>query len=148
MGKKTRIIPAYHFKKEHIGDGEVNDYVNDLLGTIEDDMQQAVENELNSSKTELGTLFKVPGLSIDKARLYVYYHLIKALRNAGYTPRLERLTKLNGELVMFIHVTWLSKKDTSREKYMTDYVNHYSMTPSAKKKPTVHGRRRKRNRSE
>lgn len=127
MGKhKHRIIPAYHFKKEFIGDGEIKDYVNDILGTIEDDMQYAIENEMTRAKTELPTLFSVPGLSMDRARMHVYFHLLKALKSAGYTPQLVRSRKINGDLSVHIYVSWLSKKDTRNEKYMRDYIQHYS----------------------
>jgi hypothetical protein len=93
---------------------------------IEDDMKQAIENEKSSIRTEISVYYDVPGMSVTKAQKYIYYHLLCALRRGKYTPKLE-LTKQN---TAFIHVTWVTKKDTDNEAHMDRVIAAHLLRPT------------------
>jgi hypothetical protein len=124
---RQRIIPAYRFKQQSSGDGVIQDYVNDILRVVEDDMKQSIEDEKTCSKTELAIYFDVPGMNNSRAKLHIYFHILAALKKAGYTPRLEILRLNIDKEIVFLHVTWLSKEDTSYEEYMVQFVKAHSI---------------------
>src|SRR5271165_5545598 len=89
-----RILPAYHFRAQHLGDEEIEGYVNDILQTIEDDIHSAVENEENRTRTQVPTFFTVTGMDNARSQRHVYYHVLKALKQNEYIPRIEILRQL------------------------------------------------------
>jgi hypothetical protein len=118
----TRMIPAYHFKAKSSGDGIIQDYVNDILRIIEDDMKQAIEDDKTNTKTEVSCYFNVPGMENTRAQLHIYYHVIKALRRAGYIPRIEIIKDKNQNKKVFVLTTWLTKEDNEMENHMFNYI--------------------------
>jgi len=131
--KYQRIIPAYRFKQQSSGDGIVQDYVNDILRVIEDDMKQSLDNERTQSKTELATYFDVPGMNNNRAKMHIYFHILTALKKAGYVPRLEQIKLAPDREMVYLHVTWFTKEDTSHEDYMDKFVKFHTI----RKKPEI-----------
>jgi hypothetical protein len=117
MDKHQIIIPAYHFKKYTQSDSIIEEYVNDALRVINEDIQNAFDNEKTSAITEISTMFDVPGLTHARAQRYVYFHILQALEQAHYIPRIEIQEKR-----VFMHITWITKEDRSAELYMDKFI--------------------------
>jgi hypothetical protein len=117
-----RLIPAYHFKSRSAGDGIIQDHVNELLHLIEDDMKQAIENDNTCAKTEIPAFFDIPGMDKKRARTHVYFHILRALRQANYIPSIEISKTNTGTPIVHIGITWLSKEDNDLEDQMDRFI--------------------------
>ena len=121
------IIPAYHIVQQAKGDGFIEDYVNENLLVIQDDISQAVDNKLNYASTEVPTVFDVPGMTNSRAQMYVYFHILKALKQAEYFPRIKIIGNKSENQRVMIYVKWLSKEDVEMEKYMNKFIQAHSL---------------------
>ena len=145
-----RIIPAYHFRAQYLGDEEIEIYVNDILQSIEDDIRYAVENEEHHTQTQLSTLFSVTGMDNVRAQRHIYFHVLKALEQNGYIPHIEFKSALSQVQVVYIRTTWITKEDRETEKLMDKFIAHHQVgkrkmdedhTPNT---GLIHRRRRRR----
>lgn len=134
MHQKIHVIPAYYFKAKSLGDGDIQAHVNANLKIIEDDMQTAIENEQTFSRTELSSCYDVSGMNRARACKHIYYHVIQALEQAGYTPRINVKKRLHGRQEVWLYVTWLSKKETIDEQYMTDFIESHRIITKTRKR--------------
>jgi hypothetical protein len=146
-----RIIPAYRFKLKSSGDGIIQDYVNEILRMIEDDMKQSIESEQTRCRTEISTLFDIPGMTNGRAQRYIYYHVLRALRKEGYIPAIDIKNVSPSEQHVYIHVTWFTKEDTEYEAYMDKFIKSHQVRrpgsggPAPSQKPISRRRRKKSN---
>lgn len=122
MNKRQLIIPAYHFKKYSHNDIIIEEYVNDSLRVIEEDIQHAFDNEKTMAVTEIPTIFDVPGLTNARAQRFVYFHILRSLEQAKYIPRIEICQNRSDVQRVFIHITWITQKDKSMEQYMDKFI--------------------------
>lgn len=145
------IIPAYKIVDAVKGSGFIQDYVNEILPVIEDDIQVTINSpeKKNYSITEIPTMFNVPGMSNARAQKYVYFHLLRALKKSKYIPKIDiRGTDPKSQKV-FIYVSWFSKEDIEMEKYMNKFIQAHSLNYNPDYKPEqeqprpIHRRRRK-----
>jgi hypothetical protein len=143
--KITRIIPACRLKRLAAGAGEIEDYVNDILLVIEDDMRDAMEYKRSSSVTEIQSHFEVPNMSPKKSQMFVHYYLLTALRQAGYEPHLEVTSPDLATQRTYIHVRWVTREDIELELQMKNFIRAHTITPKlTKSKPAAATRRRRR----
>jgi hypothetical protein len=140
-----RMIPAYHFKSRSAGDGVIEDYVNDILRVIEDDMKQAIDNDLTRSRTEVSIYYEVPGMDNARAKKHIFFHTLRALRKAGYIPTLEEIAGPKNSPRAYIYVTWMTKEDTDYEEYMDRFIKaHSTKKPTSQPEDKVTKRRAKK----
>jgi hypothetical protein len=123
-----RIIPAYKIIEQVQGKGFIEDYVNDLLPVIEDDIKKVIDeaNKQNFSVTELPTTFDIPGMDNRRAQLYIYFHIIRALKKSNYFPKLKIEGDNSKTQRVFVYVKWFSNDDLELEKYMNSFVKAHS----------------------
>src|SRR3972149_9395300 len=101
---KHKIIPAYHMIRQSLGDGFIEDQVNEILAIIEDDIKQAIDRKQTVSCTEISTTFSIPSMPNWRAQRYVYFHVLRALKNAQYYPRIIIQGKKAEDQQVYIHV--------------------------------------------
>ncbi len=123
-----RIIPAYKIIDQVKGKGFIEDYVNDLLPVVEEDIKKVIDetNKQNFSITELPTTFDIPGMDNRRAQLYIYFHLIRALKKSKYFPKLKIEGDDSKTQRVYLYVKWLSDDDVELEKYMNAFVKAHS----------------------
>jgi hypothetical protein len=128
------IIPAYRIMEQVTGVGFIEDYINDILPVIADDIQSAIESpeKKNYSTTEIPTMFDVPGMTNQRAQLYIYFHLLLALKKAKYHPKINVKGANPRTQRVYIHVVWFSTEDIEMEKYMNKFVQAHSMDPAVR----------------
>jgi hypothetical protein len=130
MSYRKGIIPAYKLRKQSKGDGFIEDYVNDNLGLIEDDIIQANERKELYSVTEIPTNYDIPYMDNARAQKHIYFHTMKALKAAEYKPRLQ-LEGNDHRQKAYIHIKWITKDDVDQEKYMDEFLTAHSVKPKA-----------------
>lgn len=142
-----QIIPAYKIVEQVQGSGFIQDYVNEILPVIADDIQAAIDSpeKKNHSITEIQTVFDVPGMDNKRAQMYVYFHLVRALKKSEYFPKIKFSgTRTNPRV--YIYVKWFSSEDIEMEKYMNDFIQAHSFggqeTDDSEKAKPVRRRRR------
>jgi len=142
------LIPAYHISKRSRGCGVVEDYVNEILSVINDDIEQALEQEKHFAVTEVQTDFQICEMRQDRAQKFVYYHVLRALRKAGYYPKIRFDGVRSQSQRVFIYVKWFSKQDCEYEEYMNKYIIAHDIskkiTTSNETQPGKPIRRRRR----
>jgi hypothetical protein len=136
MAYRKGILPAYKLRKQSKGDGFIEDYVNDILGLIEDDIEQAIERKELQAKSEIPTNFDIPHMANKKAQMYIYFHTMKALKTAEYIPRLE-LVGGDHKQKAYMHTKWITKDDVEQEKYMNEFLKAHSVKPAPVDRPTI-----------
>lgn len=150
ISKETRgiphIIPAYKIKKKASGNGYLEDYVNEILPVIEDDIQKVIDSveKKDYSMTEIQTTFDIPGMSNKRAQMYVYFHLLRALEKAKYFANIKILGDKPSNQKVFIYVKWFSKDDIEMEKYMNKFIQSKTIgAVNIEEKKPISRRRRK-----
>jgi len=136
MAYRKGIIPAVKLRKQSKGDSFIEDYVNDILGLIEDDIILANERKELYSRTEVPTNYDVPFMSNARAQKYIYYHTLKALKSAEYIPRLQLDGKTHNQKA-YIHIRWITKDDIDQERYMDEFLTAHSVKPAAKANTSI-----------
>jgi hypothetical protein len=124
-----KIIPAYKIIDQVQGKGFIEDYVNDLLPVIEDDIKKVIDEaeKKNFSVTELPTTFDIPGMDNRRAQLHIYFHLIRALKKSHYFPKIKIDGTNPKTQRVFMYVKWLSSDDIELEQYMNEFIKAHSM---------------------
>lgn len=123
------IIPAYQIVEQVSGSGYIEDYVNELLPVIEDDIKAVIElpEKRNYSVTEIPTTFDIPGMTNSRAQMYVYFHLLRALKKSDYFPRIHIDGTQNRKQKVYIYVKWFSDDDIKLEQYMNEYIQAHTL---------------------
>jgi len=124
-GRRPRILPAHAMKK--MPNIYLQEQVNNLLRLIESQVKAAVESKVMTISTELGTMFDIPGMNLERARKTIYYNVIHELELAGYTVTIQ-FTK-NGKV--FLHVRWFDDSDVEADNYMSTYIKEHAIIKSA-----------------
>src|SRR5271170_4648817 len=106
------LIPAYKILEQVSGIGFIEDIVNEILPIISDDIQTVIDStdKRNYSITEIQTTFDIPGMTNNRAQLYVYFHLLRALKKSQYFPKIEFCGSSKNQKI-FIIVRWFSEED-------------------------------------
>jgi hypothetical protein len=133
MASRKGIIPAYKFRKDSSGDEFIGDHVNDILGLVEDEVVKAINEERRKCKVEIPTDFEVPYVSRVDAQKRVYFHVIKALKQAEYTAMIQFDGENSNKQKVYIHATWMTKEDSEQDKYMEDFLAAHSVSEKRKK---------------
>ena len=101
---------------------DIEDYVNDILNTIEDEIFKAAEiHQLTSIKIELPTVFTVAGISNKDAQLQIYYSLIESLEESGYETKIEFKNRV------YIHLSWKKKEDNKSKEFMDKFIKKHAI---------------------
>ena len=129
--KKIKIkIPAAKIREITHGQGEIEQYVNELLTLIEEDIENAIENQQQFAMTELNTIFDVPYMSNKDAQRDIYYLMAQALIKAGYYPRIKYLgTKAENQRV-FVYTRWNTAEDVTINKYKDTFLKQIAIKPN------------------
>ena len=129
-GKKVRVkLHASRIREKARGGGEIEEYAQEILDNVSEDIEDALENEEKYSKTEVGTIFDVPCMSLADAQRDVYYLACQALVKSGYHP----LIKFGGNTAdsqhVFIYTSWETKQDEHNSNYKDDFLRQITMKP-------------------
>lgn len=132
-----RIIPAYKILEQVSGSGYVEEVVNEILTTIEEDIQSIIDSpeKRNYSMTEVPTIFDVPGMTNQRAQMYVYYHVIRALKKSEFIPKVKFVGDKSHNQRVYFYVSWFSKDDVDMERYMNEYISSNTMNFAPDLKP-------------
>lgn len=128
MSKIKVVIPAYHVRERTQGANDIAQHVNHLLGLVEGDIEDAIENEQPYATTELDTYFAVPFMSSVMAQRKVYYHLTRTLTQANYTPRLLFVNKKAQAQRVFLYTTWKLKQQDAMDDYENQFLKSITIT--------------------
>ena len=122
------IIPAYKIKEHVQGSDFLTDYINDILLVIQDDIMQAIDSpdKKNYSITEIQTIFDIPNMSNGRAQMYIYFHILRALKKAKYIPKIKIIGTNPRTQRVYIYVRWLNDDDIEMEKYMNSFIKAHS----------------------
>lgn len=123
---KNRLIPAYQIIEQVSGRRYLEEYVNDILSVINDDIQDTINDpdQKTHSVTQLQTNFDVPCMDNKRAQMYIYFHILKALTKLDYKPKIKMSGKGRDQKV-FIYVRWLTKENLILEKHMNQYIQKH-----------------------
>ncbi len=126
------VIPAYKIIEQVSGCGFIQDYVNEIIPVIEDDIQFVIDSpeKKNYSITELPTTFDIPGMTNNRAQMHVYFHLLRALKKADYFPKIEFINRNSHNQKVFLYIKWFSREDIEMERYMNKFIQAHDMTSS------------------
>src|ERR1700678_1658326 len=141
------IIPAYKIIEQVSGLGYIEEYINDMLLIISDDIATVINSidKKNYSVTQLQTMFDVPGMDNRRAQMYIYFHLLRALKRSKYIPTLKIIGASNTQKV-FIYVRWFSDENIKVERYMNDFIQaHIINQDNSKYIKPIRRRHRKSN---
>lgn len=127
MTSRQPITPAHHIVRQGSGDGFIDDYVHEILTMVDEDVKKAVEEKRDTATTEIPTTFDVPGMINQRAQMYIYFKVLRALKQAQYFPNIRFNGKKNEEQRAFLHVKWFSKEDEEMEKYMDKFIKMHSV---------------------
>jgi len=132
------IIRAEALRKQMRGDEDAEEYVNEILGNIEDEIHRARDRFENIAQVEVPVYFHIPYVDHVNAQRIVYFHTCKALEEAGYNPRIVLENANSPKPRSFFIVTWTSNRDIAEKKYMDDYLLSHTV-----KRTTVRETRKK-----
>ena len=133
-GRKITVnLPASVVKNRLRGDGVVEDYAEEILRLIEEDIQDAMENEKTSVITEIGTNFSVPNMSNMAAQRDIYYLVCNALIKADYSPRLLCNGVRSETQRVFILTKWRTPIDEEHEKYKDEFLSKITISVNTSK---------------
>lgn len=123
MSHKFQIAPADDIVQSTQLNDLVIEAVQNLLTMIEDHIRSAIQaRRSQTGPIELQTHFDFPTMTHSRAQRYVYYHLVKALKDAKYIPNITfHGDKINNQKV-FINIQWVSKEDVKMEAEMDRYI--------------------------
>lgn len=139
------IKPASLVRRRAKGGGVVEEYVNDILKVIEDDVEKALEAGKDVARTEIQTEFHIPPLTRVNAQRRVYYHLVKELTMSDYTPKIEIIGNKSGAQKVYIHTKWNTHDDDDERDYMDQFLKAHSIiTENTEDSCGQTGRRRRR----
>lgn len=98
--------------------------VQNILSLLEDSIKTAIQaRRSQTGPIEIQTHFDFPTMTHSRAQRYVYYHLIKALKDAKYVPEMT----FHGERIdnqkVFINIQWVSREDVKMEAEMDRYIH-------------------------
>lgn len=125
--KKIHIkIPAELARKKTLGEGVVEDHVNELIRIIEQDIEDAIQEHKNNIITELGTNFDVPNMNKQDAQRDVYFLLAQALKQAGYSIELIIKGEKNNDQCVYMKVQWTNAKYNEMNKYKDEFLKSIS----------------------
>jgi hypothetical protein len=125
---KVRVlIPAYRIREKLRGKGEVEKAVNNLLGLVESDIEDAMENQLSFATTELDTYFEIPFMKNIDAQRKVYFYLTQSLTRANYTPRLLFIDKRADRQRVILYTTWKMKQEEQLNDYETRFLQSITL---------------------
>lgn len=141
--RKTLIQPASKIREKARGNGMVDDLAADNLLVIETDIEKAMNNGADKSVTEIATSFSIPPMTREDAQRAVYYRILKELRDAEYTPRIEFRGKKEGEQRVFMHVKWVKPTEEDQKQVMNEYIAKHQFKEIAAA-PSGSGPRRRR----
>lgn len=121
------LVSASKIKEKACGSEYVQDYVKDIISTIEDDIQNVIESgsKKNNSCTELPTTFDIPGMSNERSQMYIYYHVIRILEKRHYFPRIHIRGRNSHEQRIFLTVEWFSEDDILMERHMNRFIKKH-----------------------
>lgn len=138
------IIPAYKVLEQVSGSGYIEEVVNEILSTIEEDIQAVVDSpdKRNYSSTELPTIFDIPGMTNQRAQMYIYYHVLRALKKSEYIPKIRFAGDKSHNQRVYVYVSWMTEDDVAMEHYMNDYICSNALDFTAE--PGVEPERRRR----
>ena len=125
------IIRADILRKQMRGDEEAEEFVNDILENIEDNIHQAMDRNETIAYTEIPVYFPIPFTKLEDAQRTVYFHTIRALEHAGYTPKLMLDNIHTNKPKATMIVTWVNKTDIAEKKHMDDYLRAHIVTQAA-----------------
>jgi len=125
---KVRVlIPAYRIREKLRGKGEIEKAVNNLLGLVESDIEDAMENQLSFATTELDTYFEIPYMKNVDAQRKVYFYLTQSLAKANYTPRLLFTDKRAEKQRVILYTTWKMKQEEQVNDYETRFLRSITL---------------------
>ena len=121
--KRVRVkLPAIKVREMANGNGEVENYVREILPLIEEDIENALENEETHAMTEINTIFDVPYMKNSNAQRDVYYLMCQVLIKAGYYPELIFQGKKAENQRVFVVTRWKSHKEDEANDYKTHFL--------------------------
>jgi hypothetical protein len=135
------IILAKEVRSIMNGDGEIEEYVNEILGMLNDEIKDAIEKCHDNVTLSLRTLFDVPKMKNADVQLSVYYWISTTLEKAGYKVRFMFQGNKSETQKVFITIRWFKKQDTDMKKYMSDHIKSHTIV----KKPLPVNKKKKRN---
>jgi len=142
-GKRVKVrIPACRVRERTSGMGFIEDYVNEIIPLVEEDIENAIENEKNYSYTEIDTLFDIPYMSNKDAQRDVYYLLAMVLIKAGYYPEYRMDGRKSETQKVYILVRWKNIKDAQNDTYKDDFLRQITKATNVKNNNVVIKRRR------
>lgn len=129
-GKKVRVrLHANRIREKARGGGEIEEYAQEALDIISEDIEDALENEDKYSKTEISTFFDVPYMTPKEAQRDVYYLIGQALLKSGYHPLIEFSGKTTDTQKVFVYISWETKQDEQHSSYKDDFLKQITMKP-------------------
>lgn len=109
--------------------------VQNILTVLEDHIKTAIQNRRSQTgPVEIQTHFDFPSMTNARAQRYVYYHLIKALKEAKYMPNMTFYGDRVSNQKVCVNVQWVSREDVKMEAEMDRYIQS-----STKQLPDVAG---------
>lgn len=107
-------------------DEQMIEIVQDNLTLIEDEIRVAIQaRKTSTSPIALPIHFDVPTMTSERARTYVYFHILNALREKNYVVKLHRVDEPGRDTRFYVIVSWAKKEDLQMEKEMRAFVNHH-----------------------
>lgn len=117
-----RKIQPYSIKHKTDINREIEEQVNDCLNLIEMDLDKAISQHERRSVTKLINMnFQIPGLTKEGAQRRIFYHVLKALEEAKYIPKLKISENDEDYTVTFI-IEWITNEDRDTEKFMDTFI--------------------------
>jgi hypothetical protein len=124
---RFRIPPADSLLRSYHVDDVLTDHVSSILETIAEEIQQAQDRKAQKASLELPTTFELHPMTREQGQQYVYYYVIRSLREEGYIPQMHFLGR-GAQQQVTITVTWKSKDQARMESEMAAYIRSHSDT--------------------
>ena len=128
MNKKIKIKSSADIIKQKMrNNDEVIDYVNDILETIEQSIEDAIEREKKICIVKVSPSFCISFLSREQATKDIYFLTHQALIQAGYIVNIKyKGTTLYDSIETFFIIKWETNFDTVIDEHKNIYLEKIS----------------------
>lgn len=125
-------LPASLVRNRTLGSSDIEEYAQEIISLIEEDIENALERRENNCTTEIGANFDVSYMKNADAQREIYYLVMKSLIEAGYYPKIYIHGRKAERQKVFMITNWNSRKDRELVSYKDKFLRQNTVKKSSK----------------
>ncbi len=125
MATFKNITPAKNARRIAYGDGQIEEFVNEILACANDAIHNAIDQGQTSVQFGIRTTFDIPRMKNADAQRSIYYWVMKTLEENDYKVNITFVGSTVEEQNVFLNVRWFKKQDVLLQQFMDDYIKKH-----------------------